>query len=327
MLGSIGHQDAEVSESLPNSSAEDKSDSRTSTTAATQLRWGIVVLNWNEAAVTLDCANSVDIACANTKTLDFEKIIVDNGSSASELSTLSSSLATRNDWELLTLPNNRGYAAGMNAGYQRLQSVTPCERILFLNNDATLNAETLSALVMHLKGNETEVLTGLANRHNGPRSCFGYRYLSWLGIARSLDAPTDNIDYPSGAALLIGSELLSRCGGLPAASFLYFEELRLVNQLGPLEKFGVCAGAWADHRNGFTASTQLSSPSRHYYAALSCFKFTRDHYPVRLPSVMFTRLLGLLLISVREFTLTPLLDCCRALGDFFVGRERRPKPQ
>ena len=100
----------------------------------------------------------------------------------------------------------------MNAGYQRLLSVAPCERILFLNNDATLNAEALSALVMHLKGNEKEVLTGLANRHNGSRSCFGYRYLSWLGIARSLDAPTDNIDYPSGAALLIGSELLALRG-------------------------------------------------------------------------------------------------------------------
>lgn len=313
-----------MSESPPNVSAEDKLDSRTSTTAPTPLRWGIVVLNWNAAAVTLDCANSVDIACAHTKTLDFEKIIVDNGSNASEFSTLSSSLATRNDWELLALPDNRGFAAGMNAGYQSLQSVAPCQRILFLNNDATLNAEALSALVMHLQGNEKELLTGLANRHSGSRSCFGYRYLSWLGIARSMDAPTDNIDYPSGAALLIGSALLSRCGGLPAASFLYFEELRLVNQLGPHEQFGVCAGAWADHRNGFTASTQLSSPSRHYYAALSCFKFTRDHYPVRLPSVMFTRLLGLLLTSARNFTLTPLLDCCRALGDFFAGHERRP---
>lgn len=308
-------------------SAKDKSDRRTSTTAPTPLRWGIVVLNWNAAAVTLDCANSVDIACAHTQTLDFEKIIVDNGSSTRELSTLSSSLATRSDWELLALPSNQGFAAGMNAGYQRLQLSVPCDRVLFLNNDITLSAKALSALVMHLQGNEKEVLTGLANRQNGSRSCFGYRYLSWLGIARSLDAPTDNIDYPSGAALLIGSELLSRCEGLPAASFLYFEELRLVNKLGPHEKFGVCAGAWTDHRDGFTASTQLSSPSRHYYAALSCFNFTRDHYPVRLPSVMLTRLLGLLLISARNFTLTPLLDCCRAIGDFFAGRERRQRPQ
>ena len=124
--------------------------------------------------------------------------------------------------------------------------------------------------------------------------------------------------------MLISNAFLDRIKGIPNDSFLYFEELRLVAALKGNESFAVCPTATAEHLGGATAKTELISPSRHYFAAISCFRYTRDYHRKKLLIVILVRTFGLLALSGLEMRLLPALDACRALQHFLGGREARP---
>lgn len=325
MTGAVGHGKGRAAHPPQIRSVKDKTDHYTST-AHNSVVWAVIVLNWNKSALTLECIDSIDTALQLCPDLKVFKTVVDNGSEMSERSALEAGLRKRNRWSLITLSNNEGYATGMNAGFQHAQSVAQPTSTLFLNNDLLLAPDALLHLFREEQDRGLATITGLTlftGKGASQKKGHGYRYWSWLGMATGVTQPGRPIDYMSGAAMLIDNAFLGRIGGIPTNSFLYFEELRLVAALKNDECFACSNAATAEHSGGVTATAGLTRPTRHYYAAISCFSFTRDYHPIKLPTVVLARILGLFLLGGIRLQLAPALDACKALFDFIAGRELR----
>lgn len=106
----------------------------------------VVMLTWNKVELTRRCVDSI----RNHTHVPYELIIVDNGSlpPARDFARDAADIAVLN-------PDNRGFAAGMNAGLARARG----EFVAFVNNDTVLPAEWDVRLIEHLRRPTTGVVT------------------------------------------------------------------------------------------------------------------------------------------------------------------------
>ena len=96
-------------------------------------RVGVAVLDFGRPRDAEEAA-----ASARDPALDVRVLIVENGADVAA-----------HDPDRLRLPENRGFAGGMNAGLEALLG-EGCERILLLNNDAVLDPGCLQRLARAL---------------------------------------------------------------------------------------------------------------------------------------------------------------------------------
>jgi hypothetical protein len=99
----------------------------------------IVVLNWNNKSDTLACLESLakaDLAGATV-------LVVDNGSRDGSAEAVRQGFP---QFDLLALPENRGFAGGNNAGIRRALDAG-AEGVLLLNNDTVVDEKFLFPLV------------------------------------------------------------------------------------------------------------------------------------------------------------------------------------
>jgi GT2 family glycosyltransferase len=295
-------------------------------------RWGVVVLNWNGSSATLDCVRSVNEAAAQATAIDVHCVVIDNGSDTGSLGEIERALESQARWKLLAHDENLGFSRGMNSGINALAAAAP-DYVLLLNNDTRLDKHALAALFAHQAEDPAPIL-GLAITAGtglGDRLLCGYRYYPWFGAAAPVylnaarPAYRPTVDYICGSAMLCSTDFLNSIGGIPEASFLYFEELRLMNATRERATPAYCAEAVVAHSGG-AGARKLQQPSRHYFAAHACYSYTIENGAIRLPSVVAARMLRLSFLSLREFSLLPLADGLRALWDSIAGVEKRPGP-
>jgi GT2 family glycosyltransferase len=97
----------------------------------------VTIVNWNRAALLVDCLRSV---FATPRTVAYEVIVVDNGSTDESVAMVRE-----------RFPDVRIIANGENSGFGRAQNqaiaVARGRYVLMLNNDATIEPETMPALV------------------------------------------------------------------------------------------------------------------------------------------------------------------------------------
>ena len=158
------------------------------------------------------------------------------------------------------------------------------------------------------------------------------KYEAWLSRATPIGGSlppnaattiSQRYDYVCGSAILLTSDCLAKLESLPHKNFLYFEELHLARKL---EQFGmksdVCTDAWVSHEQGVTTSS-LGDALRCYYVTFSSLKYTWEHCPFFLPTVIAARVAraAQLALNVREHSI--FLGCLKGLLDFCMGREER----
>jgi GT2 family glycosyltransferase len=153
---------------------------------------------------------------------DARIVVVDNFSTDAERAAVTA-LAAERDWELVTLPDNGGFARGVNASAARARELGACA-VLLLNPDAQISPQAITELGDHLRrdpkavvtprivdssgvtvfdGSELDVRTGRLARHAGPHA------VPWL----------------TAACLAIHLELFDRLGGMDESYFLYWEDV------------------------------------------------------------------------------------------------------
>jgi glycosyltransferase involved in cell wall biosynthesis/GT2 family glycosyltransferase len=177
---------------------------------------------------------------------------------------------------LVRLPENRGYAAGMNAGAAALRAAG-CDRFLLLNNDARLEPGALRLLAEALDdvrlGAVGPVILRAADGRVESRG--GDVDLS-RGRSRLLghgeEAPRGRglreVDMLSGAAWMVSEAALARVGALDESFFHSFEDTDwCVRARRAGLGLAVVLGARATHEGGATLGP--SSPDRLYYATRS----------------------------------------------------------
>jgi GT2 family glycosyltransferase/glycosyltransferase involved in cell wall biosynthesis len=176
--------------------------------------------------------------------------------------------------EVVRLSENRGYAAGMNAGIAELRRAG-CDRLLLLNNDARLEPGALRRLAEALEDPALAAVGPTVLRERDGRiESRGARFDLRSGRARLLAhgapgaaregrVPVESL---SGAVWMLSAAALERVGTLHEGYFHSFEDADwCVRARAAGYSLAVVLGARASHAGGRTLGAESSE--RLYYAA------------------------------------------------------------
>ena len=201
----------------------------------------ILIVSYNTRALLADCLRSLRRVSDEAK---FETIVVDNASSDGSADFVAEDFP---EVKLVRLPQNNGFAAGMNAGI----AASSGPLILALNPDAVVVPGTLRKLLTFMKENPRAAVVGAVLTFPDGRlqaSTFHFPSLfrefwnflpelkgllkrgrSWSNqLAEREPFQTDCV---SGAALLARTEAVKAIGGFDEEFFLYHEEMDLCTSL------------------------------------------------------------------------------------------------
>ncbi|WP_051330044.1 glycosyltransferase family 2 protein [Niveispirillum irakense] len=287
----------------------------------------IVVLNWNNAADTLACIDSIIRLQKETWRL----AVCDNASSDGALDILAAGLQSRfgSQWRKLAekdVPNtrvdegfkayliansgNHGYAGGNNVG-MRLALRDPAMRFVWvLNNDTEVAPDSLGHLLHHADLHPTQGIIGSTLLyHDRPgiiQAAGGGTYHRWTGLcdhhgygkpAESRDHHANRpLDYVFGAALFIRRAWLEQVGLMDESFFLYFEEIDYCRSGRHLFDIGYCPDSMIYHKEGGSTGGKRHAVSllADFYNLRNRLRITRRHFPYALPTVWLGMMITIL---------------------------------
>lgn len=251
-------------------------------------RVAIVVLNWNGWQDTLACL-------ASLKALDYANhciLLVDNGSTDGSVEQFRRVIPPV---ELLQTGANLGFGGGCNVGIRHALRAG-AEYVWLINSDATVDPGALTALVRIADENPQLGAVGSvlfdADALARVQLWGGGRVGLWLGRSVHCLSAASNIDFVSGASMLLRREALEQVGLFDDASFfMYWEDTDLGFRL---RKAGWTLAVADDSKIWHKQSTSLGlgNPLLDEYATRSCVRFLRRHAPMPFVSV------GLMLVRM-----------------------------
>jgi len=217
----------------------------------------IAIVAYKSAPMTIDCLASIEPELARLPAT--RVIVVDNASPDGAGDAVAQAIAARGwgQWaELFAAPSNRGFAAGNNIAIRRmLEQEQQARYLLLLNPDTLVRTGALRRLVdfvdarpeVGMAGGRSEDLDATPQIccfrfPNAVNEVLGHiglgvldrvfaRHLTRLGIP---EVPRQ-VDWVSGAFLLLRREVVEQVGPMDEGYFLYFEEtdyLRRAQQAG-----------------------------------------------------------------------------------------------
>jgi GT2 family glycosyltransferase len=134
----------------------------------------VLILNWNNAAATLDCLDRL-----RADAPELQVLVIDNGSSDGSADLIA---RANPDVPIVRLPKNEGFARGTNAGLRWVLARSEYDVVAFLNNDAQLSADDLlRATDMIRKDHSIGLLTGKILHPDGRLWYGGGRLRRWRG--------------------------------------------------------------------------------------------------------------------------------------------------
>lgn len=188
----------------------------------------IVLVNWNGWKDTIACCESIK----RSKFKYWKVIIVDNASSDDSIEHLSN-LGDR--FTLIKSDRNLGFSGGCNLAARRARELG-ASHLFFLNNDATVEPDTLLSLVEYSLPLEEKAVLGSVVRYSpsGDLQFIGssrseiYGVPEWENKLESdLSQKSDLIesDFIIGAALFVPMKLWNVVGEFDDRFFLNYEEV------------------------------------------------------------------------------------------------------
>jgi GT2 family glycosyltransferase len=213
------------------------------------IKVSVIILNYNTKEVTLNCIKSL---VKNTKSLNFEIILVDNGSSEKFQilgSTLSSNYNLQNI-KVIRNKKNLGFAKANNHGIK----IAKGQYVLLLNSDTIIHDDVISGMAKWMDKNPEVGISScmLKNRDGTVQGTGGYfptllRVFSWMTIEdlpflerlikpfhpqRSKSFYKNSafyqkereVDWLTGAFLFIRKEVFQNIGLIDEDYFMYTED-------------------------------------------------------------------------------------------------------
>jgi len=181
----------------------------------------VVIINFNNVEDTLECLES----CIKSGIGKNRILLVDNNSSGSVIQNIKNILPWLN---ILELPENLGYAGGVNAGLKEALK-RGYGYSFILNNDIVLDANTLPQLISVLEKDSQIGICSPQNIVYGTANiCFAGGYYDHkkgltLHNTQHLAGPSE-VDFLTGSAMLIRNSMLEKTGLFDEQYFLYFED-------------------------------------------------------------------------------------------------------
>ncbi len=261
-------------------------------------RVGVVVLDFGRPD---DAAR----AAASARSADTRVLIVENGVAS----------GTPSDEYHLRLPENRGFAGGMNAGLKQLLA-EGCDRFLLLNNDAVLEPGCLGLLADALEDPTLAAVGPVILREGDARVesrgvsvdfLWGRVRLEGHGETPRDEAGVVPLAALSGAVLMLHRRALERVGLLDEAYFFSFEDIDWCIRAGQAGlRLAVVLGARARHAGSRTIGP--GSSDKFYYSARNHVRFLSRHRHAAHTPLWF------------RFGAAAILHLAHALGQRDTGR-------
>jgi GT2 family glycosyltransferase len=189
----------------------------------------IVVLNWNNRAVMLECVDA--LGCVEPT--GARVLVVDNGSTDGSVDALRARVPAV---DLLSLPENLGYAGGNNAGIRQALR-QGAGAVLLLNNDTRVAPDFLDGLLAVLNEScDVAAVSSAIMRLDRPEVLqeayidiyWGFGLIRRRGVNALPGEGFDRVrtvDAVVGCSMLVRREALEDVGLLDESYFAYHEEI------------------------------------------------------------------------------------------------------
>lgn len=152
-------------------------------------------------------------------------VVVDNRSDTAERVAITR-LAGDRQWELVTLPDNGGFARGVNAGARRARDLG-CTGVVLVNPDASVPVGVIDALREQVHDDPSTVVSPyLVDSTGSPVFTGSDLDLRSGHLGDGSGAPRGATrPWLTGACLAVSLELFERLGGFDERYFLYWEDV------------------------------------------------------------------------------------------------------
>jgi GT2 family glycosyltransferase len=244
------------------------------------MKLAVVILNWNAAEDTAACLRSV-MAWEATGRFGRPAIwVVDNGSWPPGLEPVAEEFPAV---EVLRSPINRGFAGGSNLGIEAaLESGS--DAILLLNNDASVDAPSVAAMLATLASDSAIGVVGPTLWHRGKCVSAGGRNIARHANThvRLREPPTRvlDVDYVSGTVALTRRQVFE-CVGLLDHDYFFGGEMADLCHRARLLGFRSVIDSRARALHNLDRSSAERETLHIYYVVRNRFLFVRKHYPRR----------------------------------------------
>lgn len=197
------------------------------------MRVTVILVNYGQWELTRKCIESLDNSCG----VDIRITLIDNTTAEQ----IPSWVGQREDIRFRCMEENTGFAGGNNAGFA-LSRDDEADYTLFLNNDAEVFPETIRNLAEYLRRNTgTGIVAPAIYWKSNPDKLWGAggKFVKWkmrfeqVNLTEKKYGPREGIsvDFVSGCALMIRTELFSRIGGFRKDFFMYYEDADLCRKV------------------------------------------------------------------------------------------------
>lgn len=200
----------------------------------------IIILNYNTKDLTIECINSlVGQYKQEFEKEQFEIILVDNASTDDSIRAISNfkfEISNKNSLKIIESKENLGFSKGCNLGAKNALG----EYLLFLNSDTEIKDQGFLKMLDYIKKNENVGILGgaLKNENGTTQSSAGKFYnlfnlflmligFERLGFLRESPKIIKQVDWVSGACLMISRKIFEKIGGFEKELFMYGEDMEL----------------------------------------------------------------------------------------------------
>ena len=198
------------------------------------MKVSVIIVNYNTLHVLRPCLDSI---IEQTAGIDYEIIVVDNGSTDGSIEALSG------DNRVILIPTgeNLGFGRANNRGVEQAKG----DYIFFLNSDTLLKNNAIKMLydfAQQYQGKLGALGCILEDRQGNRIHSYGpfpkmgndFHKFLWIPILKGLrlyhqpaiEYPEHwmKVDYVTGADLFVSRQVLDECGSFHPAFFMYYEE-------------------------------------------------------------------------------------------------------
>ncbi|MFA5047528.1 MAG: glycosyltransferase family 2 protein [Patescibacteria group bacterium] len=238
------------------------------------MRFSFVIINFRTPDLTCQCLDSIFKYCHG----DFEVILIDNASGDDSLTLLKSAIS--DSVKLIENSANLGFARANNQG----AALASGELLFFLNSDTVIEDDILLPLGRFFNENREVAVSSPRLFVDGatPQLKAYGRFPKLLNLVfknfrlKAAQESDLNIDWVSGAALIIRRDVFKQAGGWDEKFFMYMEDTDLcwrVKEMG--HKVSLCSQARIIHLGG--KSIDQDRQRRKYYFKSQNYFFYK-HY-------------------------------------------------
>jgi GT2 family glycosyltransferase len=295
----------------------------------------ISILNWNKAAVTLDCLAS--LRRMDTVGFKADILVIDNGSAPADHAALAAGIDPQQA-RMLHLEKNLGFTGGHNVAL-KMAVEDDYDFIWLLNNDATVQPDTLDKLVRAMAadprcGAASPVIyaEGEVGHLNawGATHDWGARNTGWLpsaAAAMKLQETAPERLFLAGTAVLFRMEAMRQVGLLDERLFAYFDD----NDIGTrLVHAGWHSKVVFDAATTHGARDLSEQPPYFFYLMFrNELIFWHTHMPQEHRKLLWLKLVNTSMFNVNRLRRRGMARQAEAallgVSDFIVGKYGAPE--